>query len=87
MPNLTDEQRRLNYLELDSRTSKTIMDSVDGNYYREESVRQCPHPGIIKKYGQISGVVNIHFTRCRKCKYAITFRYHGGVKCGYKKEK
>lgn len=87
MANITDEQRRLMYIELDSRTSETIMDSVDGNFYREESMMQCRLPGIIKKYGQNSGVVHIHFTRCRACKYAITFPFHGGVKCGYKEKK
>lgn len=86
MPITPDEQRKLNVIEMDSRKSKMIMDSISGNKYREESMMQCRHPAVIKKYGAISGVVFLHLTRCRKCKHVITFPFFGGVKCGYEVE-
>lgn len=86
MPITSEEQRKMAFLELDSRKSEMIMDSVSGQKYRAESMMECRHPGILKKYGHMSGQVFIHLTRCRKCKYAITFPFFGGVKCGYEEK-
>lgn len=85
----TDERtRQRRYEELDSRQHEKLMDSIDGKKYRADSMLRCPWPAMIKKYGYITGEVYIHHLRCKgKCKYAVTFPFHGGVKCGYPEEK
>lgn len=46
------------------------------------SVRECPHPGVIKRYGT-GGVAHVCVYVCFKCKYARRFRFFGGVGCSY----
>lgn len=88
MATIEEIEKMKRYMELDSRGHEKLTDSIDGKQYRADSMMKCPWPAMIRKYGYISGEVYIHHLRCKgKCKYAITFQFHGGVRCGYPEEK
>ena len=59
-----------------------IRDDVIGREFADCSVRSCPHPGVIKKYG-LGGVANVSVYTCRRCKYHTETEYYFGVGCGY----
>lgn len=59
-----------------------IRDDVIGKRFYSGSVRSCPEPHVIKRYG-IGGVANVSVYTCRKCRYAISHKWHGGLSCGY----
>ena len=58
----------------------SIRCDVTGNTYPSISVRECPSPAVIKRYGT-GGVARVCVHVCRRCKFAITFPYYGGVGC------
>lgn len=59
-----------------------IRDDVIGKRFSPGAVRPCPHPTVIAKYG-VGGVCNVSVYTCRKCKYVKTYKWMGGVSCGY----
>lgn len=59
-----------------------IRDDVNGLMFSPGAVRECPEPHVIKRYG-VGGVANVSLYTCKKCKYAKTYKFHGGVSCGY----
>ena len=61
-----------------------IRDDVIGKRFAPCAVRSCPEPHVINRYG-VGGVANVSIYTCRKCKYVQTYKYHGGVSCGYSK--
>ena len=61
---------------------KPIRDDVIGKTFAPISIRQCPHPEVIKKYG-VGGVANVSVWTCRMCRHRIEDKYYGGVSCGY----
>lgn len=63
----------------------TIRDDVLGLRFPDVCVRECPHPTIIKKYGN-NGVANVSWYSCTRCKFAKKYKYHGGISCTYGKE-
>lgn len=74
--------------EFQQRTYETVPDAVTGYDFEASTMRECPHPAIRKKYQFYDGRCPVSPWTCRsKCKFAITFAGHGGVACGYKKEK
>ncbi len=59
-----------------------VRDDVLGKMFSPCAVRSCPEPHVRKKYG-VGGVANVSVWTCRKCKYVKTYKWHGGVGCGY----
>lgn len=59
---------------------KPVRDDVIGKLFH--STRRCPHPGVISKYG-VGGIANVSAWTCKKCRYRVEYKYHGGVGCGY----
>jgi hypothetical protein len=59
-----------------------IRDDVLGKLFTPGAVRSCPEPHVIKRYGT-GGVANVSVYTCRKCRYVKTYKWHGGVSCGY----
>ncbi len=59
-----------------------IRDDVIGKRFSPCCVRSCPEPHVIKKYG-VGGVAMVSVYTCRKCRYVKTYKWHGGVSCGY----
>lgn len=59
-----------------------VRDDVLGKMFSPCAVRNCPEPHVIKRYG-VGGVANVSVWTCRKCKYVKTYKWHGGVGCGY----
>lgn len=62
-----------------------VRDDVIGKTFSHGSVRSCPHPGVIKRFG-MGGVANVSVWTCRKCRYVIKHKWIGGVSCGYPEE-
>ena len=42
---------------------------IKGRQYPDVSVRPCPHPAVIKKYG-FNGHCNVSVWVCKKCNYS-----------------
>lgn len=84
-----DERRKRKRLEeLDQRPHELLPDAVIGHQFWDTQMRECPHPGIRKKYTPLVGKCYVSTWTCKTyCKHAVTFPLHGGVACGYKKEK
>lgn len=59
-----------------------VRDDTNGKMFSPVCVRHCPHPGVIAKYGT-GGIANVSVYTCRKCRYVKTYKWHGGVSCGY----
>ena len=59
-----------------------VRDDVIGKRFSPGCVRSCPEPHVIKKYG-LGGAANVSVYTCRKCKYAVKHKWHGGLSCGY----
>ncbi len=59
-----------------------IRDDVIGKTFTPGSIRQCPEPHVIKRYG-VGGIANVSVYTCRKCRYVINHKWFGGVSCGY----
>lgn len=73
---------------LDNRKEERVPDSLYGYMFRESTMRECPHPGIRKKYGSYTGHCWVSPMTCRaKCRYAVTYPMHAGISCGYEKER
>lgn len=53
--------------------------------YASCSVRSCPHPAVIAKYGN-GGAATVSIYTCRKCKYVERARLYEGYGCSYKVE-
>ena len=64
-------------------TCNPITDDVIGFRFAPVCMRQCPHPGVRKKYG-VGGVANVLVYTCRKCRHHKNSpTIYGGVSCGY----
>lgn len=59
-----------------------IRDDVIGKMFSPVSVRSCPEPHVIARYG-IGGVANVSVWTCKKCRYHRDYKYHGGISCDY----
>ena len=57
-----------------------IRDDVIGKEFAPVTMRRCPEPHVIAKYG-IGGVANVSIYTCRRCKYHSD--YYKGVKCNF----
>lgn len=55
---------------------------VTGYTMIDQSVRSCPHPQVIAKYGR-NGRCNVCWLACRKCKYGKKGEYDGGIACRF----
>ena len=60
-----------------------VRDDVNGKMFHPSSVRKCQEPHVIAKYG-VGGEANVSVYTCQKCRYKITYDYHGGLGCGFK---
>ena len=60
-----------------------MRDDVLGKEFHDISVRSCPEPHVIQRYGT-GGEAKVSVWICRKCKYSVTYKDHGGVGCSYK---
>ena len=58
-----------------------IRDEVIGKSFAACMMRPCPEPHVIARYG-IGGVANVSVYTCRKCRYKVEYKYHGGLSCG-----
>ena len=84
----SEEIQRKRYEALDKRPDELVGDAVTGYQFRESTMRECPHPAIRKKYASAAGKCLVSPWTCKsKCRHAITYRFHGGVACGYQTEK
>lgn len=63
-------------------SDRKIRDDVIGKSFASVSMRSCPHPKVISKYG-VGGVANVSVYTCRKCRFVIKEKLFGGVRCGY----
>jgi len=61
---------------------KPIRCDVTGKMFAPNCVVSCPEPHVIAKYG-VGGKCNVSVWICRKCRYVKTYKWHGGVSCGY----
>ena len=61
---------------------RTVRDDVLGREFAAVSVRSCPHPQVIKRYGT-GGVANVSVYTCKKCRFHEEFPLHYGVGCAY----
>lgn len=59
-----------------------IRDDVTGRRFADVSVRRCPCPAVINKYGT-GGVCNVSVYTCKKCKFAVRMDFFEGYKCRY----
>ena len=59
-----------------------VRDDVIGKMFGAGMVRSCPEPHVIRRYG-VGGVCNVSVWTCKKCRYVQTYKWHGGVSCGY----
>ena len=83
-----DRGRQKRWEEFDRRPYEAVPDAVTGYSFPESTRRECPQPAVRKQYEFCDGRCPVSPWTCRsKCKFAITFTGHGGVACGYKKEK
>lgn len=57
-----------------------VRDDVCGKMFRSDIVRSCPEPHVIKRYG-VGGVANVSVWTCKRCKYRIEYKWHGGLGC------
>lgn len=64
---------------------KPIRDDVIGKDFPPVSVRACPEPHVIARYG-VGGVANVSIYTCRRCKYHQNEKYFGGVRCVFKEQ-
>ena len=55
---------------------------VTGHMVTPGAIRKCPEPHVIARYG-VGGVANVCVHVCRKCKYHVDYKWHGGVGCKY----
>ena len=53
---------------------------VSGYSFSSISVRECPEPNVIRRYGS-GGVAHVSVYVCRKCRYAIPCKFFGGLTC------
>lgn len=59
-----------------------VRDDVIGKSFSPISVRSCPEPHVIAKFG-VGGMANVSVWTCRKCRYARRYKLHGGLNCDY----
>ena len=59
-----------------------VRDEVIGKSFPTVSVRPCPHPNVIKRYG-IGGVANVAIWTCKRCKFATYCKFGELVGCSY----
>lgn len=59
-----------------------IRDDVIGKAFAPCAVRRCTEPHVVDRWG-IGWVCNVSVYTCRKCKYKVKHKYHGGLSCGY----
>ena len=55
---------------------------VTGYTVIDASIRNCPHPSVISRYGR-NGKCNVSYMVCRKCRFARKDTMSGGVFCEY----
>ena len=59
-----------------------VRDDVLGMSFDPISIRRCPHPEVIKRYGT-GGKAYVSVLTCRKCKFHESVKWIGGSKCKY----
>ena len=59
-----------------------VRDDVIGVRFPRDSVRSCPHPAVIQRYGT-GGVANVSAWTCRKCRFGTRSKYGGLWGCNY----
>ncbi len=69
---MTEEQKRKLY----------AMDETMRYKWAESICQECPTEWVYKRYH--TKQVPVYF--CRLCKYAVRFKWHGGIACGYGKD-
>lgn len=57
---------------------------VLGYLMPDYSVRECPHPAVIKKHG-LNGKCNVSYYVCKKCAFGRKAKLDGGLFCDYGK--
>ena len=63
---------------------ESVRCDVTGKRFPKFSVRECPDPAMIKRYG-VGGVCNVAVWVCYNCKYVKQFNHTGAVGCGLDK--
>ena len=59
-----------------------IRDDVIGKRFAPCTIRSCPEPHVIARFG-VGGIANVSVHTCRKCKYRKEYKFHGGLGCTY----
>lgn len=59
-----------------------VRDDVIGRRFPRESIRACPHPAVIKKYGT-GGIAKVSIWTCKRCQYGLQSKFGDLVGCGY----
>ena len=59
-----------------------IRDDVIGREFAAVSVRSCPHPKVIQKFG-LGGVANVSVWTCKRCKFHTKHKLFEGWGCSY----
>lgn len=59
----------------------SILCDVTLKRFNTRMVRQCPNEKVIARYGT-GGQANVSVYICKKCRYGIKYKDHGGIGCG-----
>lgn len=58
---------------------------VTGKEFPESEVFTCREPNVAKGFGD-GETAHVNMFICKKCKYVVKYKYHGGISCGYSED-
>ena len=81
-----EEIKRQRLLDIERQPEGRFPDAINGYYFREGNMFDCPDPEVRKKYGNLQGICKLSTYSCkqRKCEYLIKQEFCGAVRCGYR---
>lgn len=81
-----EEIKRKRLQEIEHKPEERYPDAMTGFIFREGNMRECPDPGVRKKYASASGSCKLSTYSCkqRKCRYLIREQFGGIYRCTFK---
>ena len=59
-----------------------IRDDVIGKQFAAITMRSCPHPKVVARFG-VGGTAMVSIYTCKRCHHHTEFKWHGGIGCNY----